>query len=384
MSANPLHPQHAQPPRLMGERVAIAGKLSSMSRGDAARLIAQHGGELVALDDPALTLVVRGDEAPEPGDISPRDTPVLLIDESQLWRRLGLIDDEAGVTRLYTPGLLAEMVGVEPRVIRRWHRRGYLAAVCEVRKLPYFDFSELRVARRLADLVHAGATQAALDRQVAQLTSASPEVARPLADLPLEVKDARFYLRRDGELAEPGGQRLIDFDAPPVESSAAPTDATLTVPEQDLPSLEAIRQEVLDLQDVGEARQALMLLRSVLLSGRAEAEDQFLAADLLYQMGDATAARERFFMAIELDDEYVEARANLGCVLMELGDLDLAIAAFHGALQRHPDFADAHYHLAHALDAQGDSEAAATHWQSFLRLAPDSPWAEEAVERLKQ
>ena len=261
MSANPLHPQHAQPPRLMGERVAIAGKLSSMSRGDAARLIAQHGGELVALDDPALTLVVRGDEAPEPGDISPRDTPVLLIDESQLWRRLGLIDDEAGVTRLYTPGLLAEMVGVEPRVIRRWHRRGYLAAVCEVRKLPYFDFSELRVARRLADLVHAGATQAALDRQVAQLTSASPEVARPLADLPLEVKDARFYLRRDGELAEPGGQRLIDFDAPPVESSAAPTDATLTVPEQDLPSLEAIRQEVLDLQDVGEARQALMLLR---------------------------------------------------------------------------------------------------------------------------
>src|SRR5690606_11770044 len=173
-------------------------KLSSMSRGDAQRLITQHGGELVGLDDTELTLVVRGDEAPEPGGIPPRDTPVLLVDESQLWRRLGLVDDEAGVSRLYTPGLLAEMVGVEPRVIRRWHRRGYLVAVTEVRKLPYFDFSELRVARRLAELVQSGASQSSLDRQIAQLAAACPDVARPLADLAVEVKDGRFYLRRDG------------------------------------------------------------------------------------------------------------------------------------------------------------------------------------------
>ncbi len=372
----------AHPPRLVGERVAIAGKLTSMSRSDVQRLIVQHGGELVDLGDPALTLVVRGDEAPEPGGVPPRDNPALLVDESQLWRRLGLLDDEAGVSRLYTPGLLAEMVGVEPRVIRRWHRRGYLAAVCEVRKLPYFDFSELRVARRLAELVNSGASQASLDRQIAQLAAACPEVARPLADLTVEVKDVRFFLRRDGELAEPGGQRLIDFDAPESLGEEDVPGIAATMSERALPSLEAIRQEVLDLQDAGEARQALMLLRSVLLSGSATAEDHFVAADLLYQMGDATAARERYFMAIELDDEYVEARANLGCVLMELGDIELAVAAFRGALERHEEFADAHYHLAHALEVQGEESEALAHWESFLRLAPDSPWAEEALERL--
>ena len=35
-------------------------------------------------------------------------------------------------------------------------------------------------------------------------------------------------------------------------------------------------------------------------------------------------------MAIELDEDYVEARANLGCVLAEWGQRELAIAAFEG------------------------------------------------------
>ncbi len=55
-------------------------------------------------------------------------------------------------------------------------------------------------------------------------------------------------------------------------------------------------------------------------------------------------------MAIELDENYVEARANLGCVLAELGDRELAAAAFEGALTLHPEYADAHFHLARTLD----------------------------------
>jgi hypothetical protein len=372
-----------RPRPFAGERVAIAGKLSSMSRGEAGRLITEQGGELVALENPDLTLIVRGDEAEESESLPARVERIVVIDETQFLRRLGLLEEEKGVSRLYTPGLLAKMVDVEPRVIRRWHRRGYLVAVSEVRKLPYFDFSELRIARRLADLVHSGGTHTSLDRQVASLTTALPDVARPLADLALEVKDGRFYLRRDGELAEPGGQRLIDFEASATEADDE-RPAIAAVCERGLPSLDALRQEALDQQDAGETRQALMTLRAVLLSGSAEAEDHFLAADLLYQMGDASAARERYFMAIEMDDEYVEARANLGCVLMELGDVELAIASFRGALERHEDFADAHYYLAQALDSCGERDEAERHWESFLRLAPESPWAEEAVERLRE
>ena len=106
--------------------------------------------------------------------------------------------------------------------------------------------------------------------------------------------------------------------------------------------------------------------------------------ELLYRLGDITAARERYLMTIELDEEYVEARANLGCVLAELGQYELAIAAFEGTLQFHPDYPDVHYHLARTLDEIGRHDDAERHWQQFLTLSPSSPWAEEARGRLEE
>ena len=87
-------------------------------------------------------------------------------------------------------------------------------------------------------------------------------------------------------------------------------------------------------------------------------------------------------MAIELDENFVEARANLGCVLAEMGQRDLAVAAFEGAIRYHADYADAHYHLARTLDEMGHRRAAEQHWRRFLALAPGSPWAAEAQQRL--
>ena len=108
----------------------------------------------------------------------------------------------------------------------------------------------------------------------------------------------------------------------------------------------------------------------------------FQLAELLYRTGDLAAARERYYIAIELDEDYVEARANLGCLLAELGQLDLAVAAFEGALRFHRDYPDAHYHLAKTLDELGQPETAEPHWYAFVALAPDNPWADEARARL--
>jgi tetratricopeptide (TPR) repeat protein len=105
-------------------------------------------------------------------------------------------------------------------------------------------------------------------------------------------------------------------------------------------------------------------------------------AELLYRQGDSTAARERYYMALEIDSGLVEARANLGCVLVECGQIELAIAAFEGTLQQFEDYADVHFHLARALDDLGQTSKANKHWQRFVELAPASPWAEEAHQRL--
>ena len=101
-------------------------------------------------------------------------------------------------------------------------------------------------------------------------------------------------------------------------------------------------------------------------------------------MGEIEAARERYYAAIELDEDFVEARANLGCVLSELGETHLAMAAWNGALAFHPDYADVHLHMARLLDELSRERDAEEHWENFLTLAPESPWAEQARQRLKR
>jgi tetratricopeptide (TPR) repeat protein len=126
------------------------------------------------------------------------------------------------------------------------------------------------------------------------------------------------------------------------------------------------------------------MYRAALVGGGPAPEVCFSLAELLYRMGDTSAARERYYMAIELDEEYVEARANLGCVLAEAGERELAVAAFEGALAFHDQYPDVHYHLARTLDDLDRRPEADRHWHAFLELAPESPWAETARRRLSE
>jgi len=210
------------------------------------------------------------------------------------------------------------------------------------------------------------------------------------------VEGRRLYVRRGENLAEPSGQLLLDFE-PSAEpaSPAAHAAAVSFVParvddehpssqstETSAWSVDDLRSLAADLEARGQRRQAIETYRSVLISGQFSAEDHFFLAELLYRAGDLSAARERYYATVELDEDYVEARSNLGCVLTELGELPLAEAAFRGALAYHPDYSDAHFHLARLLDRIGRRHEASQHWQRFLDLAPASPWADEAHDRI--
>jgi tetratricopeptide (TPR) repeat protein len=148
-------------------------------------------------------------------------------------------------------------------------------------------------------------------------------------------------------------------------------------------SAEDLLALALECEERGELDEAEELYRAALAASGANAEVNFLLAELLYRKGDLSAARERYYVTIELDENYVEARANLGCVLAEVGELELAIAALEGALAFHGDYPDVHYHLARLLDRVERREDAVGHWRAFARLAAESPWAEEARDRLR-
>jgi tetratricopeptide (TPR) repeat protein len=280
--------------------------------------------------------------------------------------------------------------------IRQWHARGALRAKREVRRLAYFDFEEVRVAQKLAQLLEAGCSLSAVNRKLDSLSRMLADSPRPLADPAVVVEGRRLVVQRDEGLAEPSGQLLIDFDAdkPDAAGDASPV-AIPFVAQQALrhlssdrgrashpQSAEDLRALAAELEGNGQHQQASEVYRAILFSGESTAEDHFVLAELLYLTNDLSAARERYYMAIELDEDFVEARSNLGCVLAEQGETGLAEAAFRGALEYHPDYADAHYHLARLLDRAQRSAEASRHWQLFMNLAPASPWADEARERL--
>jgi tetratricopeptide (TPR) repeat protein len=312
-----------------------------------------------------------------------------VFSETQLWQHLGFVDGEHDARRLYTPAMLAELLGTSVAVVRRWHRKGLIVPVREVHRLPYFDFQEVATARHLAELLAAGCSPQTIERKLAALARVLPKIDRPLAQLSIIVEGKQILLRQGDGLIEPGGQLRFDFESTeddvtaPTSDPPAPESISFSdVRSASLDTPEAMAAAAAELEDEGRLDAAADMYRALLASTGPLAEVNFNLAELLYRQGELAAARERYYMAVELDEDYVEARANLGCVLAELGETELAIAAFEGALRHHGDYPDAHYHLARTLDEQGQREQAESHWRTFLTLAADSPWAEEARVRL--
>jgi tetratricopeptide (TPR) repeat protein len=298
------------------------------------------------------------------------------------------------IQRLYTPAMLAELLCIPVAAIRRWHRCKLLVPHQEVRRLPYFDVPEVATAQRLAHLLRAGVSLPDIERKLADLARLLPGVERPLLHPAVVVQGQSVLVRQGDGLIEAGGQLRFDFEgielpppaaAPGLESPAPPVQAAGVLRSVEAVSLSAeqMRRLAVEWEDAGRLSEAADLQRAAMAAAGPDPEGCFQLAELLYRLGDLGAARERYYMAVELDEDYVEARANLGCVLAEMGRWELAVAAFEGALRYHPDYADAHYHLARTLDDMGHRRTAEQHWRRFAALAPGSPWAAEAAERLK-
>jgi tetratricopeptide (TPR) repeat protein len=372
-----------------------------MARREAAQLVRSHGAVVLEQPDASANLLVLGEAGLPFPDV---DRPDEWLDESihqavesgtleavtetQLWQRLGLVGQEPELNRLYTPAMLAEALGVSLAVIRRWHRRGLIAPACEVRRLPYFDFQEVATAQRLAQLLSAGVSPSALEKKLASLARWLPGIDRPLAQLSVIVEGKDIVLRQGDGLVEPGGQYRIDFEGVggPPAADALPGGEPIMPAVSDVDAHPASAEEMCRLaaalEEDGQLSAAAEMVRAALAAAGPSPEVCFQLAELLYRLGDLSAARERYYMVVELDEDYVEARANLGCVLAETGQRELAVAAFEGALRYHAGYADVHYHLARTLDDMGRRGEADEHWRLFLVMAPDSPWAAEARVRL--
>lgn len=288
--------------------------------------------------------------------------------------------------------MLAELLQVSVRLVRRWHRAGLLLTTKTVMQVPYFSYAEIAKAKQLSSWMKQGVTVQSLQHQLDLIRR------RVGNDTPFEslhiVADGKRLIAKVGDTEiEATGQLQLGFDCSdepdheiatlkfePASRCLGPSShATLA-----RKTLEQMVSEAIDAEDADDLPTAVDWYRSALAAFGPNPDICFQLAELLYRQGDVNGARERYFMAIELDPALVEAQANLGCVLAECGQLDLAIAAFEGALTQFEDYADVHFHLARTLDEAGQESRALEHWKRFIELAPASPWAEEAADRIHQ
>jgi len=309
---------------------------------------------------------------------------------------------EHGVHRLYTAALMGEVLGVSPAAVRHWVREGLLEPARRSGSLEWFDFAQLVVGRNLARLLNGGLSLREIDAKLADLAAGDAAVAARAADR-IVADGRRLSIRNGDRLLGAGGQLQLPFYTSSLGVAAEPHDSIPAVrlidmaaardavtprrgsPTRDLADDAA---EILDLADdleaAGEFAEAAEALRAVLQAQGPSAAVMFMLAELLYRAGDLTAARERYYATLEIDPEHLRARASLGCVLAELGEHELALAALEGVLRQEPDYADAHWHIAGVLHEMGRGRDARHHLATFLTLAPESPWAALARQRLGQ
>ncbi len=411
--------------QIAGKRVVLVGRLGSMNRREAKRLIASFGAIVVPIGANRIDCVVIGADEPPLAETELLSKEMLaaasagdldLINEDEFWQRLGLLDSDESAKQLYTPAMLANLLSVPVQVVRRWHRRGLITATQTLHRLPYFEFQEVATARRLANWIASGASPHTIEQRLVELVEVLPDIQRPLDQLSILVEGKDILMRQGEGLLDLGGQLRFDFPAAeePRENARLSNKSSSVIvgslrkssPSQIVPrdvisinesheknaTVGDISRENLEQDDLLQAlfhaeeaddlETAIQFCHAILARDGARADMNFQLAELLYRTGEVTGARERYYSAIELDPDFVEARSSLADVLAETGQPELAIAAFAGALALHPTYVEAHFGLAKLHECLGNHVEAQKNWQNVIRLAPESRWANEARTRI--
>ena len=91
----------------------------------------------------------------------------------------------------------------------------------------------------------------------------------------------------------------------------------------------------------------------------------------LYQRGNISEAMNRYYEALRLDPNYIDAHNNLGIVLRRQGKLEEAMDHFSAVLRKDPGYREAHNNLANTLSSLGRLEEAINHYTKAIGIDPN-------------
>ncbi len=410
-SSKPNWARHFEPifkrKPILGRRIGFLGQLSSMSRAQARSLVEQHGGFVIPtrkfLSKPHQIdwlVLGEGDYPLGPCSLDGKALPPALrgalahhqlrvLAESDFWMELGLMDQDSQALRLVTPALLADLVGVEAWLIRRWYRMGWIRSKHTVYGLPYFAGEDLLVARELARLVQQGLLPSRLEWQLSFWARRIPNLLRELGKYRFEIHEGHLLLQTELGLMDHRGQLWWNwFDQPSAaEARGRSKPATVSNGKEAFAEEESssVGSRVIPANEASAPMETLSdgsSLHTRLARGEQGTENCARAAA---QNGTTLSGCEAT-ISTELENWH-EIRADVGPTCArefgslsareyrrmaetaeEQGNWELAAEAYRAALAAEGPNAEICFQLAEALYRAGDLSAARERYFAVLEL----------------
>src|SRR5437870_2983249 len=210
---------------LRGQQVAFTGRLATMTRSEAAALVASFGGHFTPSVHRQTTFLIVGQEGlpltkrggltnklRKARRLSATGKPIILP-EQEFFERLGLGERSQEVHRRYSMAQLCRLLRVSRDRLRAWLRAGLIQPAETSHGVGFFDFQQVTSVKTLCELAEAGVKPPQIRRSLEHLGRWLPSVEQPLAQLGIIEDNGQLLIRLDEDkLVEPTGQLQLDFD----------------------------------------------------------------------------------------------------------------------------------------------------------------------------
>lgn len=330
---------------IRGKTVAFAGRLLSLDRVSARRLVIEAGGSIATparADYLVLGVGVR----------SPAVRRAKTIDEGYFLSLLGPYAKERGLPtreRLRDVVASSHAARLYPRLT--WQRRerltrhGLLDPIRLANGVGY-RFADLRVLREFDEMLAAGITFSQALARVLPRAEGQLELRFPMAAVKPRPKRIDLTMQEESADAWFDVGFCADRDRSGFPTAISAYKKALDLDPHHVPSLINL-------------------------------------GNVYYELGRFDEARDVYTRATIADCDNPRTHFNLGNACDETGDLLGAMRAYRCALSLWPGYADAHFNLALVAEKFLSWALARRHWKRFLELEPGSEWAAVARSHLE-
>ena len=370
---------------LENARVVFTGKLASMTRQEAHLVVKQARGEPGTMVSRQTTILVVGMEGwpllPDGAvsnklrraeEINQRYHSIQIISELVFLELAGLTERKGQLKKIYSSVEVCRLLKLDAETLRHWEHFSLIRS-----EEGNFDFQDMVTLRMIAALLQQGVRLETIATSIRGLASILPGTDRPLAQLKILAESPRTLLAIFGDnRITPEGQLVLNFDTRYREEPGVIEFRSSQLTAAGWLQRGQILEEDEDLDGAEKA-----YLKALALQPHF-AEAYFSLGNVLRERDRLGVAEQAYRTCVAQDPAFSAGWYNLAEVLEAKGDSQGAIQSLTRAVEIAPSFADAHFNLAACLERIGHKKEADRHWAAYLKLDPDSQWAEAARRQL--